>query len=262
MAKILGHRGCRGPQNPPENSLAAFAAAIKQGADGVEFDLHRTKDGALVVFHDRTLEKRSNGHGALASKTLAELKTFRLRENGKKTLSDQAIPTLDEVAALAKKRAAKDFILNIEIKGHGFSRDVGKALARYLAEGWREENFLVSAFDIRNLYEIKKILPKVPLGVAFAGHAPSYTIAGRALAREIQTHAALAPTTVNIPLPSMTPEALALIEKINAKPVAWTVREKNPRALSAAAQSKLKKLLAMPDFAIITDYPAEMRELA
>lgn len=69
---VIGHRGNRA--HAPENTLPAFLEAVALGADALEFDLRLTRDGRLVVFHDATLERTTDGHGPLAQRTLAELK--------------------------------------------------------------------------------------------------------------------------------------------------------------------------------------------
>ncbi len=68
----LGHRGAM--SLAPENTLAAFAMAREVGADGVEFDAQLSADGELVIIHDHTLERTTDGHGAVSNHSLAELK--------------------------------------------------------------------------------------------------------------------------------------------------------------------------------------------
>lgn len=71
---LTGHRGAM--DVAPENTLASFRAGVERGANEVELDLRMTKDGALVVLHDETLERTTNGHGALADLTYAQLSEF------------------------------------------------------------------------------------------------------------------------------------------------------------------------------------------
>src|ERR1051326_7087798 len=94
--QVWGHRGCRGPRNPPENSLTAFQSAIDQGAHGVELDVFLTQDHHLVVFHDDTLERMTDGHGSITSCTLAEIHRLRLKSPDGQ-ITQATIPTLDEV---------------------------------------------------------------------------------------------------------------------------------------------------------------------
>lgn len=261
MTLIIGHRGCRGLKNPPENSLAAFHEAIRQGADGIEFDLFLSADKTLVVFHDDTLEKLTSGEGKTSRTKLSDLKKLRLRENGGKALSKETIPTLDEVLALVKKEAPKGFLLNVEIKQKGIAGVVASALKHYLKNGWKNEQFLISSFDIASLRAIRKALPEIPIGVLVAGEPPSWRVNEKTLVAKLRTAKALSATTVNIAVPGMTAGVLKHIASANARPVAWTSREKPPLTLPAAAREKLRKLATTPGLMMITDYPGEMREL-
>jgi glycerophosphoryl diester phosphodiesterase len=69
---VVGHRGNRA--HAPENTLASFEQAVALGVDAIEFDLHVSRDGQLVVFHDATLERTTDGRGALADRTVGELR--------------------------------------------------------------------------------------------------------------------------------------------------------------------------------------------
>lgn len=261
MIKIFGHRGCRGVNNPPENSLAAFEAAITQGADGIEFDVFATNDNQLVVFHDKLLEDRTNGSGKITAKTLAQLKTLQLKKNGSEALSDQTIPTLDEVLDLVNAKAKPDFVLNIEMKGPGISEQLADVLRKRLMQNWKRENFLVSSFDLIALEDFNKDLPAISIGALFAGRAPTWDISENMLQKKLPSVAHLRPSTVNLSLPSMTPHVIEAIRKIGAKPVAWTANELPPSQLSEKDRAHLVNFLAHGHI-FITDYPAEIRTLA
>src|SRR5437879_11961697 len=68
---VVGHRGAMG--HCPENTLASFVRALELGADWIELDVHLSRDGALIVIHDETLERTTNGHGLVRERTLSEL---------------------------------------------------------------------------------------------------------------------------------------------------------------------------------------------
>ena len=68
----IAHRGFKGAY--PENTMLAYEKAVETGADGIEFDVHLTKDGELVIIHDETLERTTDGKGLVKDKTLYELK--------------------------------------------------------------------------------------------------------------------------------------------------------------------------------------------
>ena len=100
---VIAHRACW--KKGPENSLAAMQACIHMDVDMIETDVRRSKDGHLVIMHDETVDRMTDGHGRVEELTLAELKAFRLREhNGGPGagLTDQKIPTLAEALQVMK----------------------------------------------------------------------------------------------------------------------------------------------------------------
>src|SRR3972149_10581261 len=112
---LAAHRG--GAQIGPENSLLAFRNAIALGADFLEFDVHRSKDGEVVVIHDPALERTTTGAGAVSDRTLAELRTLRLKGKGGKG-TEEVIPTLNEVVGLAAPTPVR-FLLEIKVDARG-----------------------------------------------------------------------------------------------------------------------------------------------
>lgn len=96
---VIAHRGDW--RNAPENSIAAIKRAIEMGVDIVEIDLHKTKDGELILMHDKTIDRTTNGKGRVADFTLDSLKTFVLK-NGMGRLTYHHIPTLQEAMEASK----------------------------------------------------------------------------------------------------------------------------------------------------------------
>src|SRR5438105_2353760 len=94
---VVGHRGAMG--YCPENTMASFERALALGADWIELDVHLSRDGELIVIHDETLDRTTNGHGLVRDHTLAELKQLDAGDG-------QQIPTLDEVLTWAAERQA------------------------------------------------------------------------------------------------------------------------------------------------------------
>lgn len=101
---VTAHRGDW--RNEPENSLKAFQSAAAMGADMVELDLKKTKDGELVIMHDATIDRSTNGKGQPADYTLQEIKNFRLK-NGLGRVTNNQIPTLKEVMLALKTSGIK-----------------------------------------------------------------------------------------------------------------------------------------------------------
>ena len=103
---VIAHRACW-REGAPENSLMAVRACERMGADGVELDVHHTKDGVAVIFHDDTVDRMTNGTGKVIDLTWAQLSRLRLREGAggpNALLTREHIPTLDAYLRVAKNR--------------------------------------------------------------------------------------------------------------------------------------------------------------
>lgn len=136
---IIGHRGAKGLA--PDNSVAGFCRALEIGADGVEFDVHLTHDGAIAVIHDAALGRTTTGRGPVGARTAAELAALSLKRGG------GAIPMLGDVAALL---APTSLLLNVEIKTgprHRPYPGLEAAVADILAEHNLLGRAVVSSFD-------------------------------------------------------------------------------------------------------------------
>ena len=96
---VTAHRGDW--RNAPENSLQAFKNAIKMGVDIIELDLNKTSDGVIVIMHDQTIDRTTDGKGKPSDYTLTALKKFHLRD-GIGRVGSHTIPTLEEVMLLVK----------------------------------------------------------------------------------------------------------------------------------------------------------------
>ena len=113
---VVSHRGDW--RNAPENSLQAFRNCLNMNVDMIEIDLKQTKDGHLVLMHDETIDRTTNGKGRPSDYTLEELQQFRLI-NGLGRVTDHVIPTLEEVLNLCKGK----ILINID-KGYDFFKEV------------------------------------------------------------------------------------------------------------------------------------------
>ena len=148
----FGHRGACG--HAPENTLRSVRKALELGADGIEVDVHLV-NGRLIVIHDDTLNRTTNGTGPVAEKSLDYL---RLLDAGQ----GEHIPVLEEVFDLVNRRA----IVNVELKGPETAAAVVQLVAEYVkTKGWRFEDFLVSSFDHAQIQTIKKLIPEIRTGV-------------------------------------------------------------------------------------------------
>ena len=124
---IVAHGG--DSQQAPENTLAAFEHAILRGADSIEFDVHMTKDGELVIHHDYYLGRTEDGEGYLGDFTLAELKQFDIGSWFGQTWSGERMPTLDEVLMCGQGRVR--FELEIRTPSHDCIKRIIESVVRH-----------------------------------------------------------------------------------------------------------------------------------
>jgi glycerophosphoryl diester phosphodiesterase len=154
---VIGHRGARG--HAPENTLLALDTGIRLGADWLEFDVQLHESGALLLFHDLTLERTTNGRGLLATQPFEALRQLDAGQG-------QQIPTLEEALELIEQRAG----VNIELKtADGTAEAVAGVVRNYVAAGWPAEKFLVSSFHLPELWEFKQLAPEIPVGALVGG---------------------------------------------------------------------------------------------
>jgi glycerophosphoryl diester phosphodiesterase len=145
----------------PENTLASLRAAIELGCDAVEFDLHLSRDGRIVVIHDDALNRTTNGQGSVRERTLAELRRLDAGSWFDPRFRGERIPTLEEVLDLAPK----DVGLYAEVKD-GRPPMLERLVPLVLP---RAESVVVHSFDAGFLEEFHRAVPHVRTGLL--GHA-------------------------------------------------------------------------------------------
>jgi glycerophosphoryl diester phosphodiesterase len=148
---IMGHRGAR--YEAPENTLPGIELALSAGVGAVEIDVHLSQDGALVVIHDETLERTTNGTGRVAEHTLSELRALDAGDGAQ-------VPTLAEVLELTLGRAE----LFVEVKAPGCEEAIVREVRAKSAE-----HVLVKAFDHRISQRVKELAPDLRVGCLLYG---------------------------------------------------------------------------------------------
>jgi len=162
MPKIIAHRGASA--HAPENTLAAFQLALEQDADGIELDVMLSADGQVVVIHDETVDRTTNGSGRVKDMTLAQLKQLELGDGEK-------LPTLDEVF----ERFGGQFLINIELKNYTSIFDaLPIKVANLVCTYGLEDSVLLSSFNPFNLPRLRSRLPQTRLGVITMPHKANF----------------------------------------------------------------------------------------
>jgi glycerophosphoryl diester phosphodiesterase len=160
---ILAHRGM--PEVAPENTMTGFELACEVGADGLEFDVHLSKDDEIVVCHDATLERTTNGRGRIKDYTLAELRRLDAGSWFDHRYAGERLPTAREVFALAAERG---LFINIELKSGlvlypGLEEKVAALISEYGLAG----RSIVSSFNHYSLVHLKQVAPGIPTGILY-----------------------------------------------------------------------------------------------
>lgn len=161
--KIYAHRGSSGTH--PENTIAAFRATAKLPVHGVEFDVHMTKDHELVVIHDETINRTSNGAGFIKDLTLAELKEFDFGSWYSPQFKQETIPTLREVLYVFKDT---EHHLNIELKSDVFPYEgMEQAIIQMLNDYRLEARVVISSFNHEMIRNFKQLAPPIETAILF-----------------------------------------------------------------------------------------------
>lgn len=155
--KVFAHRGAS--KYAPENTMEAFRLAYEMGADGMELDVHLTKDGELVVNHDQSIDRTSNGHGLIAEMTYEELLKYDFSYKFTDKYSHVKIPLLREVLAFVKETG---MLLNIELKFNPNANDgMEEKTVALVKEFDITDQIIISSFGHNSLDKIKKISPEL-----------------------------------------------------------------------------------------------------
>lgn len=160
MTKNIAHRGYSG--NYPENTMLAFQKALEAGVDGIEFDVHLSKDGRLVIIHDELLDRTTDATGLVQDRTLAELRQLDASAGFAGVYGKNQIPTLEEYFELIQ---GKEVVTNIEIKTGviwypGIEQKVLEVVDRFGRRG----DTIISSFNHFSILRMKELAPDIVCG--------------------------------------------------------------------------------------------------
>lgn len=153
---VFAHRGAK--RVAPENTLPAFEAAIRLGADGIELDVQFSSDGKLVIFHDQNLDKTSSGKGPVTSHRLDDLRQLDAGSHFSAKYRGTRIPTLDEVLDLARGK----LLVNIELKSADIAGAVlGVEVVKAVRSHRMVDDVVISSFRPLSLRRSKQTGPEI-----------------------------------------------------------------------------------------------------
>ncbi len=174
--EIIGHRG--GASIGPENTLACYKKGIEAGADMIEIDIHLTKDNKIVICHDESIDRTTNGEGLIREMTLNEIRQYHAKD-GNGNLTDEKLPTLDEVFDLFLETRAKGnpCKLLIEIKRtHNIYQGIEELLLKKIYSCDAKSWVIVQSFNDFALEKIHQLDPTIRLEKLFFFKLPGLPV--------------------------------------------------------------------------------------
>lgn len=232
--KIYAHRGSSGTH--PENTVAALKEAASIPVYGVEFDVHMTKDGELVVIHDEKINRTSNGKGYVKDMTLKELRSYDFGKWFSRKSKGEVIPTLTEALEIFSETSHH---LNIELKSDKFPYPgMPEKVLDIVGAMQLDARVVISSFNHEMIRTIKQLAPHIETAALFMEVLVDPLHYVRSIptdALHITKHAALRPSA-----------KIAIDAGVTV------------RAFTVNKAKQAKTLEAVGVHAIVTDYPEKM----
>lgn len=228
MTKVWAHRGASG--YAPENTLPAIELALAQGADAVEIDVQLTRDDAVVVIHDETLERTTDGNGWVADHSFDDLRRLDASAGDERFVGTR-IPTLEEVLD-----ATGDVTVNIELKNSRIRyKGLEERVLAIVAERRAEARVVLSSFNHYSLRHLMHLGTSLPLG---ALHSDT-------LFQPWKYAAKLGATALHPPLRATRRKLVEGCHALGLPVHVWTVNEPD----------ELKRMVRIGADAVISNYP-------
>lgn len=243
---VIAHRGASA--YAPENTMVAFKKAMEMGAEIIELDVHLSKDKELIVIHDESLERTTNGNGLVRDFTLEELQKLDAGTWYGDDFANEALPTLEEVLKMVNGQCT----LLIEIKGakdyfyDGLSEKLMDLIQQYEAQNW----CIVQSFEPLYLEVIHGMDSNIELQyLIFTDFSPFNMYLGTSVTMGDYQQSIYA--AINPFYKSLTQGKIESIHQAGFKTFTYTVNE----------EEDMKKLIALGVDGIITDYPDKLISL-
>ncbi|MDQ0198350.1 glycerophosphodiester phosphodiesterase [Neobacillus ginsengisoli] len=234
----IGHRGAAG--YCPENTFASFNKALEMGVDYLEIDVQMTRDGELVVIHDSTVNRTTDGKGKVKDFTLQEIQALDAGSWFNPTFSGERIPSFKE---FLENFAGKTGIV-IELKKPslypGIEEKVAKELKKRTQRLTEEHKIIVQSFDRKSLKRFHNLMPSIPIGVLIKN-------TGRGISnKELNSFSHYA-SYVNPKITMVNPRLIRRLHRNGFKTIIWTV--KNKQEMKALQQLHLDGIVSdFPDY--------------
>ncbi|MER2113021.1 MAG: glycerophosphodiester phosphodiesterase family protein [Solibacillus isronensis] len=231
----VAHRGATAYS--PENTIVAFDLAVDMKADYIEIDVQRSKDGELVLIHDTTVDRTTDGTGKVGDLTFKQLRSLDAGSWKGEQFTGEPIPTFEEVLDLYRGKVG----ILIELKAPelypGIEEQVAAALIERNLDKPQNEKIIIQSFNFESMKKMDQLLPRVPIGVLTSNRADTTLEA----LKEFSTYADWFNPSYGV----VTEELVNQVHSLGMQIGSWTVR----------SQEAADFLFEMGVDAIISDYP-------
>jgi len=250
---IIGHRGASAVA--PENTLASFARALRDGADGIELDVRLARDGVPVVIHDATLSRTRLRKRSVANMPSGQLQQIDVgswfnqayRRLARPEYTGQTIPTLDDVFALVANQAKRDFIVYVELKSlrnQKRNAELARAVIEVVYRHEIQRRVVLISFNLWSVARLKKLTPSIRTGALFGPRQRAIKSARQIIAAAIASGA----DEILLHHRIATMKIIAAAHQNNLVPGVWTVDD--DKWIARARNLQIN--------AIMTNHPAKM----
>ncbi|MDA2925906.1 glycerophosphodiester phosphodiesterase [Acidobacteria bacterium AH-259-G07] len=235
ISLVIAHRGASG--EAPENTMAAFERAIEMKVDLIELDIHFSKDGEIMVIHDETVDRTTDGRGAIAEMTRNEVQALDAGSWFSPRFEGERAPTLSEVLELVKPTPVN---LLIEIKqGRGLPHGFEKRLIQAIQEHNILSRVIVQSFNHAAVRKVKEENPSIATGALIDYRSPDPVSEVKAAGAE----------TLGLKSSLVTREIIEKAHRNGLRVFVWTVNK----------LARIRKMLILGVDGVITDYPSRVR---
>jgi glycerophosphoryl diester phosphodiesterase len=228
---IYAHRGASG--RFPENTMYAYRAALRHGADGIEIDVQLSRDQEVVVIHDSTLERTTNGSGMVQNYTSAELRKLSAGSWFHPKFRPAKIPRLKDILSFIQPTSLK---LLIELKNFFLPQpELEEKVVQLVQQSNLVDRVIISSFNFNSLLRIKELIPEMRTGLLYIGHLREPW----EIAKQFRTD------ELHVPKTELTPALILESKKCGLKVIGWTIN----------SRQRIQQAVEMGVDGIITNYP-------
>ncbi|WP_045521315.1 glycerophosphodiester phosphodiesterase family protein [Neobacillus niacini] len=216
---VAAHRGV--PSIAPENTMASYRKAYELGADMIETDVQRTKDGKLVIMHDSKVDRTTNGTGYVKDLTLEQIRGLDAGIKFSPEFAGEKVPTFAEYL---NEFNGKDVVLLVELKADGIEKQV----MQEIEQAGMIDNVVIQSFNANHIRNTRSLNQEVGTGYLYSSGSPSTTDSRLKKALQMMQYGASMNATLNADYGSLNPEFIQYMRQRGFLNMHWTFRNENP----------------------------------